>query len=404
MEDELRSGYVPALDGLRGVAILLVLLRHTVALPLQPATSVDAAVAAVASLGWTGVDLFFVLSGFLITGILLDTKGQPHWWPNFFVRRGLRIFPLYYGVLAFLFILLPHLVRWSDADYAVLRNHQAWYWTYTVNFLNAFTHGRGTPLYTSHFWSLSIEEQFYLIWPLFVWRCKPETLLRVAGLAAITGLAWRLAVVLHDPANAASTYVLTPGRLDGLMMGAALAVVARGRNGFQTCSAWAPRVLSLAVVVLAALALARGGLEYRDPVVSVLAYPVVALGFGALLVAALTAAPGGVLARTLSGATLRQWGKYSYGLYVVHYPLLGLLQTRCHWCDRGVDLLGGSRLPPVLALALIVAAGSFGLAWLSYHVYEAPLLGLKRYFATRPAERASPVAPLRTPSLPAPIA
>ena len=403
MEGELRRGYVPALDGLRGVAILLVLLRHAVALPLQPATPVEAAVAAVTRLGWTGVDLFFVLSGFLITGILLDTKGQPRWWPNFFVRRGLRIFPLYYGVLTFLFIVLPHLVQWSNPDYAVLRDHQAWYWTYTVNFLNALTHGRGTPLYTSHFWSLSIEEQFYLIWPLFVWRCKPETLLRVAALAALTGLAWRLGVVLHDPANAAGTYVLTPGRLDGLMTGAALAVVARGRNGLQICSAWAPRVLTLAVVALAALAVTRGGLEYSDPVVGVVAYPVVAMGFGALLVAALTAVPGGVFARTLSSATLRRWGKYSYGLYVVHYPLLGALQTYCRWCERGVGMLGGSRLPSVLLLALIVAVGSYGLAWVSYHVYEGPLLRLKCYFDTRPAVRASPVAPPRTPSFPAPI-
>jgi peptidoglycan/LPS O-acetylase OafA/YrhL len=392
LEDEVKSGYVPALDGLRGAAILLVLLRHAVALPLQPATPVDAAVAAVARFGWTGVDLFFVLSGFLITGILLDTKGQPRWWPNFFVRRGLRIFPLYYGALAVIFILVPRLVEWSNPDYAVLRDHQAWYWTYTVNFLNAFTHGRGTPLYTAHFWSLAIEEQFYLIWPLFVWRCRPETLLRVAVLAAIAGLAWRLGVVLHDPADAAGAFVLTPGRLDGLMTGAALAVVARRANGLQAFTAWAPRVLSLAAVAVVALAVTRGGLEYHDPVVSVVAYPVVAIGYGALLVASLGAAPGSLLARTLCNATLRRWGKYSYGLYVVHYPLLGMLQAHCRWCDRGVGMLGGSRLPAVLAFALIVAAGSYALAWLSYHVYEGPLLGLKRYFGPRPTDRAS--APL----------
>jgi len=393
LSGEIRRGYMPALDGLRGAAILLVLLRHAVALPLQPATPVDAAVAAVGRLGWTGVDLFFVLSGFLITGILLDTKGQPRWWPNFFVRRGLRIFPLYYGALAVIFILLPRLVDWADPDYAVLRDHQVWYWTYTVNFLNAFTHGRGTPLYTAHFWSLAIEEQFYLIWPLVVWRCRPETLLRVALFAGIAGLAWRLGFVLHDPANVAGTFVLTPGRLDGLMTGAALAVVARGPNGLQTCTAWSPRVFALAVVALAALVVTRGGLEYSDPVIAVVAYPVVAIGFGALLVASLSAAPGSLLARTLRNATLRRWGKYSYGLYVVHYPLLGLLQAHCSWCERGVGMLGGSRLPAVLALALMVAAGSYGLAWLSYHVYEGPLLGLKRYFEPRPADRASP-APL----------
>lgn len=119
----------------------------------------------------------------------------------------------------------------------------------------------------------------------------------------------------------------------------------------------------------------------------------VAIGFGALLVTSLSAAPGSLFARTLCNATLRRWGKYSYGLYVVHYPLLGMLESHCRWCGRGVGMLGGSRLPAVLALALMVAAGSYGLAWLSYHVYEGPLLGLKRYFEPRPADRASP-APL----------
>src|SRR5260370_9247015 len=123
------GGHVPVLDGLRGVAVLLVLLHHTIGRPIAPATTlVDAAVAALATPGWTGVDLFFVLSGFLITGILLDTKGQPQWWPNFIVRRALRIFPLYYGALTVLFVLLPRLFTWSNSpDFMTLQATQVWY-------------------------------------------------------------------------------------------------------------------------------------------------------------------------------------------------------------------------------------------------------------------------------------
>src|SRR2546426_3790254 len=188
-----RGDHMPALDGLRGFAMLLVFLNHAIALPLEPATTrIDAAVHVIAyGAGWTAIDLFFVLSGFLITGILLDTQGQPRWWPNFVVRRVLRIFPLYFGALTVLFVLLPRLVHWSEPQFDTLQANQTWYWTYTVNLLTALTHGRGTPLGTAHFWSLSIEEQFYLIWPLIVWACKPRALLRLVALALVAGLAFR---------------------------------------------------------------------------------------------------------------------------------------------------------------------------------------------------------------------
>src|SRR2546427_8382575 len=219
---------MPVLDGLRGVAVLLVLLIHAIWGPLRPATaSIDVVVRAVAYAGWMGVDLFFVLSGFLITGILLDTRGQPGWWPNFIARRALRIFPLYYGALTVLFVLLPRLARWSEPQFTTLQANQTWYWTYTVNLLAALTQGRGTPLSTLHFWSLSVEEQFYLIWPLIVWACKPRSLLRVIGLIVIGGLSFLLRVVLHYPANPPCPPLLTPGRLHGLLAGPAPAAPSR---------------------------------------------------------------------------------------------------------------------------------------------------------------------------------
>ncbi|HEV2751156.1 MAG TPA: acyltransferase [Gemmatimonadales bacterium] len=397
MSDNTRSvaptgHHLPALDGLRGVAILLVFLTHAVALPLEPVTAVDAAIRSVTRLGWTGVDLFFVLSGFLITGILLDTKGQPRWWLNFAARRGLRIFPLYYGALVFLFILLPHLTHWSDPAYATLRANQAWYWTYTVNFLSAASHGSGTPLNTGHFWSLSIEEQYYLIWPLIVARCGPRVLLRVAVLSGIAGLLFRLAIVLHDPSNAVATFVLTPGRLDGLMTGGALAVLARAPDGLASLQKGAVAVLWVGCSVLGALSVWRGGLTYQDPVVAVTAYPVIALVFGSLLVVALSSAPGSVVARVLSSASLRSWGKYSYGLYLIHYPVLGALESKWQGYRHGVAALDGSPLPGVLLLAAVAAVASYALARLSYGVYESRFLDLKRYFDRRP--RAAPPPPL----------
>jgi peptidoglycan/LPS O-acetylase OafA/YrhL len=386
------------LDGLRGAAMLLVFINHAIDAPfgLEPAaTRVDAFVRAIAQAGWIGVDLFFVLSGFLITGILLDTQGQPRWWPNFFARRALRVFPLYYGVLTVAFVLLPRMVSWAEPAFATLQANQGWYWGYTVNLLTALTHGQGTPLNTTHFWSLSIEEQFYLVWPLVVWACKPRVLLRAIALTMIAGLAFRLGLVLLDPANNARlAFYLTPGRLDSLMTGAALAVVARAPGGLPRVQTFAPLVCGACVIALSALAILRGGLYHQDPVVVIAGLPLVALLFGALLVMALTASRTSRLGRWLSSASLGKWGKYSYGIYIIHFPLLGAMEYKTAFYRHGVALLGGSQLPGVLLLAAVAMVTSYALSKVSYHVYEKRFLDLKRYFGPDTALRNT--APLGT--------
>src|SRR5690242_3161095 len=118
------------------------------------------------SYGVLGVDLFFVLSGFLITGLLLDAKGKPHYFRNFYARRTVRIFPLYYLVLFLLLVVLPAVIAVPPA-LAHARREQAWLWTYTSNFYIA-SKASWALGYVSHFWSLAIEEHFYLLWPLVV--------------------------------------------------------------------------------------------------------------------------------------------------------------------------------------------------------------------------------------------
>ena len=398
LEPPLAAGdHLPALDGFRGAAMIVVFLNHAIAVPLAEATTrIDAAAHAIGYMGWVAIDAFFVLSGFLITGILLDTQGQPRWWPDFFVRRALRVFPLYYGALVVLFVLLPRLVRWSEPDFRTLQANQWWYWTYVVNLLAALTRVRGTPLGTAHFWSLSVEEQFYLTWPLVVWACKPRGLFRVAALAAIGGLGFRLALVLWDPSNARAAFFLTPGRLDGLMIGAALAVLARMPGGLARVGALAPRVFTAALVTLGLLAALRGGLYLGDPVVAVAAYPVVALAFGALLVMALTRPPTSRLVRLLSSDWLRNWGKYSYGIYVIHLPLLSAIEYKTRFYRHGVAWLGGSRLPATLLFAAVGMSLSYMLGWLSYHLSEKRFLALKRLFPQQPAARTAAAADERT--------
>ncbi|PYO16692.1 MAG: hypothetical protein DMD31_02070 [Gemmatimonadetes bacterium] len=197
----------------------------------------------------------------------------------------------------------------------------------------------------------------------------------------IAGLAFRLGLVLHDPLNARAVYWLMPGRLDGLMTGAALALVARSPGGLLRLNAFAPLALGAGGLALGALAVSRGGLYVTDPVVAVAVYPILALVFGSLLVMAQTAPPTGRLVRALSGASLGKWGKYSYAIYLVHYPLLGAIEWKTTFYQREVALLGGSRLPSVLLLAAVTISLSYGLGWLSYHLYEKRFLSLKRYFS-----------------------
>ncbi len=260
------SGRLPGLDGLRGCAILMVMAVHFVG-NATPRTPADQVVLKLASYGLLGVDLFFVLSGFLITGLLLDAKGDPHYFRNFYARRTLRIFPLYYAVLAILFVLLPAVVALPPA-LEESRVRQAWLWTYTANFLIASESSWALP-YVSHFWSLAIEEHFYLVWPLVVFAVRRRTLERIC-LSVITGaLALRIALSLQGVSEI-SISVLTPCRLDAICAGAFLAAFAR-REGGPALLARRSRTLLLlaggaAFVVSAFCAATRSGLEILHPI------------------------------------------------------------------------------------------------------------------------------------------
>ena len=222
------NAYFPALDGIRGVAFLMVFATHYLLL----------------SWGFTGVDLFFVLSGFLITGILYDTRDAPNRAWNFYIRRTLRIFPLYYGLMILLVLLYP-VFRWD------------WRWTWVLWPLYLGNFGRfvhpahvgdalqmmadfqphsltfpKVQLYLGHFWSLCVEEQFYLIWPWVVfWVKDRKKLIWICALSIPVCTAARIFAYHHVPAfmnEREITQRLTPFRLDTLLIGGLLALVRRG--------------------------------------------------------------------------------------------------------------------------------------------------------------------------------
>jgi len=362
----------PALDGLRGVAVLLVLAFHFLHIDGEGGT-VERALLSASRTGWAGVDLFFVLSGFLITGILLDARGGQGYFRAFYARRVLRIFPLYYAYLAVLFLVVPRLLPSLD----VKPETQGWLWTYLGNVLFAREGGFHASPYTGHFWSLAVEEQFYLFWPLLVW-VLPRRRLALACVGLV-GVAFAIRFGIHRTTfNATAAYVLTPARVDALALGALVAIAAREPGWWPRVRRGAPWVLGASSAAVAAVWFLQGGLFGGDPVVQVWAFGPLAAGFAAVLVLAIDPAPGSLLFRALKRPVLEGAGKYSYGLYVLHYPIFLALEA-AGFTSLALAGVLGSRIAGMAAFAAVAGAATFAAALLSWNLLEKRFLALKRF-------------------------
>jgi peptidoglycan/LPS O-acetylase OafA/YrhL len=365
--------HVPALDGLRGLAVVLVMAHHFLMNIATGSPGADAFLDFFRA-GWFGVDLFFVLSGYLITGILLDAKPQPRAIRNFYLRRSLRIFPLYFAVLA----IAGLFARWlmPAATDAPLRGAFPSLLCYVSNFHQAgggWVEGRY--LAFSHLWSLAIEEHFYLLWPWVVTAVSTTRLPAVCFIGFCAVALFRAAFLgpFHGDANAA--YLLTPFRCDGLLLGGLVACLHRTR-GLDDLRRPAAVIVVGGLLTLVAAIGRFGGLPRPHGAAASLTYSALALFFAALLVLALTSP---AVRGLFEAPTLRALGTYSYGLYVFHWLLrpafLQLMQS---------ETLAGLLSPHLAAVAgllLWVLATALCVIF-SWNFLERPMLRLKDRFTS----------------------
>jgi peptidoglycan/LPS O-acetylase OafA/YrhL len=369
--------HLDALDGLRALAIVLVLVHHLTP-GGDPNQGVRALVFKLAQIGWSGVDLFFVLSGFLITGILLRGKAAGRPMSSFLMRRVLRIVPAYYLALLLVLVVVPLLTGAYPVPDVWL---QAPWWLYVSNMFPANFEVLGGLFGMSHFWSLAVEMQFYLLWPLLVYRLSPQALVR----AALGGLA--LALVARAAAVALGagwkiTYAWMPMHMDGLLAGALVALAVHRGVVWARVRGWVWAALAVGSLIVGwVMWFGHGSAVFKSnelllhSVLRICLPSVFAMTYAACLWAALQP---NALGRALSHPALEPVARYSYGLYIVHYLLMP-------WYEQTfgpqvlVQYLGGRDLP-VYAYLILASGISYAIAMVSYHGFEQRFLRLKVKF------------------------
>ena len=358
--DAATGGYVEELDGLRGIAILAVMIHRM--WPRASATPwpVEA--------GWAGVDLFFVVSGFLIAGILIDSRSDPDYFRNFYARRILRIFPLFYLLVGGMMLAFP-----AAGHEAFVREAGSplWYLFQLGNVPESLL-GRDPPYWLAPVWSLAIEEQFYLTFPLLIRYCEPARLGRWLAVIAGIALATRLVTTALIPDRERIQYLFTVCRLDTIAIGCLLAVFVRSER-YQVWRARLPRVL-VPVAVAAAAILFVTQLDRTTWFGRTFGYDVVALGFVSVVLLVLEYRDQPATA-ALRFVPLRYLGKLCFGLYLLHRPADTLVTELIARAGLDGDSLWW--LPVKIAAATVLAT-------ISWRLVERPFLRLKQRFTARP--------------------
>jgi len=351
--------YYPALDGLRGLAILLVVVYHNFGF-------ID-----YFFFGWLGVDLFFVLSGFLITDILLKTVGTKNYLKNFYIRRILRIFPLYYLFLIVFLLIIPRLNIELNIKYYT--DNQIWLWTYLQNWLYIFKDLDQTNA-LNHLWSLAVEEQFYLLWPLVIMIIrKPKYLLLVISSLLAGVLFLRLWIWNNQVADLAYFNLYTFTRIDGICIGCTIALLHRINSNFL--KTYTTEIVLFFSVLNFAFFFINRSYHFSFPYLALVGYTTIAMIFG-LLVNEAVSGKTKLINLLFNIPLLKFFGRISYGFYIFHWPIYILLAPSLFPVLS--KQVSGSLLPFTVSLLATLAA--IFISWISFQYFEKYFLKLKDTF------------------------
>jgi peptidoglycan/LPS O-acetylase OafA/YrhL len=377
---------IPELDGIRGLAILAVIAFHAVASLPTNLLGLVRPWSYLPELGWCGVDIFFVLSGFLITGILFDTKGGPNASRNFYARRILRIFPLYYLTLIAYFHLLPAMGSLLTSFQHLARAQEVSYWLHLCNW-TASVCTTDPPL--THLWSLAIEEQFYLIWPLLIFSLSRRSVGVLCAAIIVLAPCLRIAYTLTAAEPGLLVYRTTLCRIDTLAFGALCAWLIRDPAKLAVAIRVRPWLLWAAGGGLA-VSLAIGGPSAYQAPMNTIGFTSLAVVFAYTIL--WTMEGGGKLHSVLRFGPIRSIGKYSYAIYIFHLPIVLLLQR---WLLKYAPLSGPLAFGALLAAEAVAAAViSYICGFISWRLFESRFLRLKSHFEyENPAEAFPVVAP-----------
>jgi peptidoglycan/LPS O-acetylase OafA/YrhL len=357
-----KRDYYEAFDGLRGLAILMVMLYH------------GAGNIFFLKWGWLGVDFFFVLSGFLITEILLNTESKVNFFRNFYLRRAFRILPLYYFTTLLFLWLSASIPQWQE-QWLFYKPSLLYVFFNLHNWMVIFSSWHLKKEMFLHYWSLSVEEQYYFLWPLVIYFLKSRKKLEILLLSLLLAIIlFRLCLFVWFSDSPKLFFLHFNTRIDGLLIGS-LAGVYKFNYGGKVCGLIKrATIISLLTYSIFALVVEFSGSSFPNFVV--IGYTVVSFVFCYVSIW-LIYHKENVFFRLATGSFLQWVGKISYGLYVYHWFFLVLLRPDIS--QRLLRVAGDFGYVNMMSSILCVVL-SFAAATISYYFFERPILKWKKKY------------------------
>ena len=344
---------------MRGLAILLVVFYHNFGFINY------------FFFGWLGVDLFFVLSGYLITNILITTRPQKKFITNFYIRRALRIFPLYYLSLIIFLVIIPR-IQYLDANFSYYVSNQFWFWVYCQNWLLILKPTNDTNL-LHHFWSLAVEEQFYFLWPPFFFLIgNHKRLLIILASLLICLVSFRVFIWIYKIGELAYFNFYTFTRIDGICIGCIVALLQMINSKFL--NSYRPVIILIFACFNFLFYFINLNSRFNFPYLALIGYTTFSMLFG-LLVYEGVQGGNNFIQTIFCWKPLMYLGKISFGLYIFHWPVYILMKPFLNnWISANFNI------NPDLATSLILSLIVVIISILSFTFFEAKFLNLKKQF------------------------